>query len=287
MCHRIIFHFVCDFYCSVSTPIHMFTVEWLVLLFVPEIIFSCLKCPNQFMLVSWCLHSGKMSVFFIFLFPFSLEFRATMRAKDKRNRRRCAELYAAHRCLVYTEPKVTSVKLHDDVRTNDFNEFPQVTCSHTKHITWDCAATVPTDTNQQQRQWHVAIVIAIQQQPTNNKHLTQKKKKRIDNFTEYIHFYIVFVSSQHQRESYDHRICTPYERRHVRGQRYLLFMLMDMDELDIPRDSTFHLDPFAVGSERTYVIIKLPNGNATNVNDMLINTHRSSTNLSLCVSLFR
>lgn len=37
--------------------------------------------------------------------------------------------------MLLHEAKGTSVPLHLDVRTNDFNEFPQVTCSHTKHIT--------------------------------------------------------------------------------------------------------------------------------------------------------
>lgn len=177
------------------------------------------------MSVSWCLHFGCVRV--------HLQGVVIL------------ELMLLH------EAKGTSVPLHLDVRTNDFNEFPQVTCSHTKHITWDCALAFDNDSSQQRQKTATATMVAR----------VSNMKKKWDDVSEYIYFTLSSSSSaaasacgiSGPAESVQCATITPYRpttvcirKRHVRDQRYLLFMLMDMDELDTPRDSGFHLYPFAI-----------------------------------------
>lgn len=174
--------------------------------------------------------------------------------------------------------------LHPNVRTNDFNEFPQVTYSNTEHITWVVQLSLQnrlnsatTLTKRRCYEIYIYLFFALSSSAfawtsayieSTLFNTTEKKKKCMCSYNDHPH--------------YIGNACTHKTVRHVHGQRYLLFMLMDMDELDTLRDSKFHLYRL-VWDQNIYVIIKLPNNNATNVNDMLINTHRSST---LALSVF-
>lgn len=89
--------------------------------------------------------------------------------------------------LLFYGTKGTSVPLQLDVRTNDFNEFPQVTCSltqNTHHLRWWPSCRVPwinrnSDSNNN---------ISIGTSNNNNNNIQKGRCYRI-----YL-FYIVFVS---------------------------------------------------------------------------------------------